>query len=226
MLFRSENTGLDIRQQVNRFKPAVLSMNPSMNAVRGYEFLRNENDNKLYYFLQVDEDDFVKLQDKNGDASNAKLTRPSEDPGDDPISLRLSSNYSGFKFVHDPVDATTALKKDGSDAATALSMIMNAASTEISENGPHPDEKAPDAEVTEHSSNINVGDESNNSQVNSNVRTVGEQDKHHKKNTGKPVIEPASGVGFHDEAKLNLKSPSLDAADDMAAVSCCCHPFW
>ena len=39
-----EITGLDIRQQADRLKPAVLCMTPSMNAARGFEYLQNENE--------------------------------------------------------------------------------------------------------------------------------------------------------------------------------------
>ena len=75
-----------------------------------------------------------------------KLKRPKEDTGDDPLALKLSSDYSGFEFVQDPLVARKVLKKDGNDAAIALSMIMNAAAQEISRNGKSV--KDPDAIAT------------------------------------------------------------------------------
>merc|ERR1712238_196960 len=168
-----ETTGLDIRQQANRFKPAVLAMNPSMNAVRGFQYLRNENDNKLYYFLQVDEDD---LKDVQEDTVNARSEKPSADPGDEQVPvLKLSKNYSGYEFVHDPVDATDVLKKGGNDAATALNMIMRAAAMEIKESSQTSQgTKDPDAKATVYSSKNSIPDDApNGTLMNDNVRTVG-----------------------------------------------------
>jgi hypothetical protein len=233
-----ETTGLDIRQQANRFKPAVLNVNPPMDPVRGFQYLRNENENKLYYFLQVDEDDFSKLKDQQEVALNAKSKKPSVDAGDEPVSLKLSNNYSGFEFVHDPVDATDVLKKDGNDAATALNMIMNAAAMEIKENSlVIDDEKGPDAKATVHFNTSNVpDDERDGSLVDGRVRTVGkqkskkekqrQQEKDKNKKKGKKTNDNANGNTFqHDEAKAHLKSPSIDPAEEMVAVGCCCS-FW
>jgi len=236
-----ETTGLDIRQQANRFKPAVLAMNPSMNAARGFQYLRNENDNKLYYFLQVDEDDLKVLQD---DTVNTTSEKPSADPGDEQVPLlKLSKNYSGFEFVHDPVDATDVLKKDGNDAATALNMIMRAAAMEIKENiQTSHGTKDPDAKATVFSSKNSVPDDApNGTLINDNVRTVGmkkseeqrqqqQQQQVEKKNegkkTGKSMIDHENeNIFAHDEATLNLKTPSVDPSQDAIAVSCCCS-FW
>ena len=233
-----ETTGLDIRHQANRFKPAVLNVNPPMDPVRGFRYLRNENENKLYYFLQVDEDDFSKLKDQQDATLNAKSKKPSVDAGDEPVSLKLSNNYGGFEFVHDPVDAADVLKKDGNDAAIALDMIMNAAAMEIKENSLIiDDEKGPDAKATVYSNTSNVpDDERNGSLVDGRVRTVGEQKskkewqqqqlKDKNKKTGKNTNHNANENTFqHDEAKTLLKSPSVDPAEEMVAVGCCCS-FW
>jgi len=235
-----ETTGLDIRQQANRFKPAVLAMNPSMNAVRGFQYLRNENDNKLYYFLQVDEDDFNDVQE---DTVNARSEKPSADPGDEQVPvLKLSKNYSGYEFVHDPVDATDVLKKDGNDAATALNMIMRAAAMEIKESSQTSQgTKDPDAKATVYSSKNSIPDDApNGTLMTDNVRTVGmkksekqqqqQQQQVEKriegKETGKNTIDHGNeGTFAHDEAKLNFKTPSVDPSQDAIAVSCCCS-FW
>jgi hypothetical protein len=127
-----ETTGLDIREQADRLKPAVLVMNPSINAVRGYQYLRNENEENLYYFLQVDEDDFEKLKadaaqhqggdgDDNTNANDAaaaapvttKLTRPLEDSGDDPAAPMKSTRSS--EDSGDDSAAPTKLKRPSED---------------------------------------------------------------------------------------------------------------
>lgn len=191
-----ETTGLDIRMQADRLKPAVLCMTPSMNAARGYEYLRNENEENLYYFLQVEEDDFQKLQEPQGDDAEtpklsrpsedpgedpapAKLKRPSVDPGDDPVPLKLSSDYFGFEFVQDPAKASKVLKKDGNDAAIALAMIMSAAQQEISGSPTSEDVamKEPDAKATEFANKSMLDDESDEEDdlppVDGTIRTVG-----------------------------------------------------
>mmetsp|Transcript_20991 Transcript_20991/g.43149 ORF Transcript_20991/g.43149 Transcript_20991/m.43149 type:complete len:820 (-) Transcript_20991:2914-5373(-) len=81
-----ESTGLDIRQQADRFKPAVLSHAPATKTARGYQYLRNEYDEQLYYFLQVDEEDFLKLKNAQNAEPDAraktwKLTKKEETPG-------------------------------------------------------------------------------------------------------------------------------------------------
>ena len=53
-----EETRIDVRSELDRLKPAVLQMNP-IHDKDGVKFLKNENDNRLFYFLQVTEVDFV-----------------------------------------------------------------------------------------------------------------------------------------------------------------------
>jgi len=241
-----ETTGLDIRQQENRLKPAVLNVNPPMNAERGFQYLRNENENQLYYFLQVDEDDFSQLNDVQGYIVNSKSEKPSIDPGDEPVALKLSKNYTGFEFVHDPVDATDVLKKDGNAAApaSALNMIMNAAAVEIRENSQTLDgKKGPDAKATVYASTYYIpDDEQDRTLADDNVRTIGKkkltgetqqqqqqqqsEDKNTKKKSGKITIGSKNESIFeHDKAKLIYKSLSIDPSEDAIAVGCCCS-FW
>jgi hypothetical protein len=206
-----ENTGLDIRGDPDRFKPAILRLNPPVDA-RGVQYLKNEYDNKLYYFLQVDDNDFspITYADTSGQ-TGFKLKRPSEDPGDNALTLRLHDTYGGFTFILDPGDAAKILKQDGNKAATsALQMIMNEASEGIGAN-------SPDAKATEYSVSDSAPDDEKADRLASssgNVRTVGE----------KPSGEPSSGDGlksFHDEADLKLKSSS-DTNEHTTGVSCCC----
>jgi hypothetical protein len=52
-----KETGIDIREKLDRLTPAVLRMNPPVK--NGQKILKNENDNRLFYFLQVEENDFL-----------------------------------------------------------------------------------------------------------------------------------------------------------------------
>ncbi|KAG7363443.1 hypothetical protein IV203_026803 [Nitzschia inconspicua] len=161
-----ENTGLDIRHSMNRFKPAILRLNPPTDA-KGVQYLKNEYNNRLYYFLQVDEEDFATISEADG---NGKLTRPSEDSGDSPLVLRLRDTYDGFTFVLDPSDAAKILKQDGNiDATSALRMIMNEASGGTSVRVP--DVKAADYSVADSAPD----DEKADRLASATVRTVGEK---------------------------------------------------
>jgi len=216
-----ESTGLDIRMQADRLKPAVMCMTPTMNAARGYEFLRNEKEEKLYYFLQVEEEDFEKLKEAQGDdAAPAKLKRPSQDPGDDPLTLKLSSDYGGYEFIQDPVKASKVLKKDGNDAAVALSMIMNAANQEITSSKDSA-AREPDAKATEFSSKPDDEQDKENENGNDGtIRTVGIKEGEEGKS--KPA-KSDEGKSVLDELQI-MKSPS-EATVEPVGVSCCCG-FW
>jgi 8-oxo-dGTP pyrophosphatase MutT (NUDIX family) len=218
-----ENTGLDIRNHVHRFKPAILRLNPPVDA-RGVQYLKNEYNNRLYYFLQVDEDDFVTISeaDQTG-TSCGKLTRPSEDPGDCPLALRLRDNLDGFTFVLDPLDAAKILKENGNKEATlALRMIMKEASEGIrakydNNNNTNNHDNSPDAKATEYSVDDSApDDEKDERSLTANtllIRTVGE------KNTA-----PSPGdcmTSFHDEAVLKQKA-SADTIEHVDGVKCCC----
>jgi 8-oxo-dGTP pyrophosphatase MutT (NUDIX family) len=194
-----ERTGLDIRHDVDRFKPAILRLNPPVDA-KGVQYLKNEYKNKLYYFLQVDEEDFVSPNAvvEDIDYSKYKLTRPAEDPGDSPLTLRLINDYSGFTFVLDPTDAAKVLNEDGGKEATdALNMIMNEASGEVAARGP-------DAKATEYHS-VNgqsvPADEKNGTLADGKVRTVGEK------------------TTFHEDAELKIKASS---ESHEVGFTCCC----
>eukprot|EP00539_Tryblionella_compressa_P009733 CAMPEP_0178798270 /NCGR_PEP_ID=MMETSP0745-20121128/11663_1 /TAXON_ID=913974 /ORGANISM="Nitzschia punctata, Strain CCMP561" /LENGTH=260 /DNA_ID=CAMNT_0020456905 /DNA_START=21 /DNA_END=804 /DNA_ORIENTATION=- len=198
-----EKTGLDIRSSVHRFKPAILRLNPPVDA-RGVQYLKNEYDRKLYYFLQVDENDFV-LPASADDDGNSKLVRPSEDPGDSPLALRLRNDYGGFTFVQDPVDAAKLLQEDGNKEATAaLHMIMNEATVGGAMDDTDP-AKSPDARATQYPANGDAAGDELNGMLAGNFRTVG-------------IRQSGDGKGtFHDEAELKLKASS-DTHDNAVAV--------
>jgi len=143
-----ETTGLDVRQQAERFKPAVLTANPPMNAARGFQYLRNEKDNKLYYFLQVDDTDFDKLKEAQQAAANdsgtgsftkmttrpsedptdgseptTKLARPSEDPADDGSEPTTKLARPSLDAVDDGSEPTTKLARHLEDSANGAEPI-------------------------------------------------------------------------------------------------------
>jgi len=233
-----ETTGLDIRMQADRLKPAVLCMTPSMNAARGYEYLRNENEENLYYFFQVEEDDFQKLQgddsetpkltrpseDPGEDPAPAKLKRPSVDPGDDPVPLKLSSDYFGFEFVQDPAKAGKVLKKDGNDAAIALAMIMNAAQQEISGSPTSEDVamKEPDAKATEFSNKSMLDDDDDDDEddlppVDGTIRTVGV--KEDLEDNAAEAAKAEAEAAAKAEAEATAKAEAEKAAAEAKAAA-------
>ena len=53
MLFNQ--TGIDVRQQLQRLKPAVLRLDPPADHT-GTKYLKNEYKERLYYFLSLEED--------------------------------------------------------------------------------------------------------------------------------------------------------------------------
>jgi 8-oxo-dGTP pyrophosphatase MutT (NUDIX family) len=201
-----EKTGLDIRHDVDRFKPAILRLNPPVGP-KGVQYLKNEYKSKLYYFLQVDEDDFISPCAVGELEPSQKLTRPTLDPGDSPLTLRLCDDYGGFTFVLDPADAANVLNEDGSKEATdALRMIMNEASGEVANKNAQ--KSGPDAKATEYHSVSGLSapaDEKNGTLTGGNIRTVCE--KGNEKGT------------FRQDAELNLKSSS---ESHEVGFTCCC----
>jgi 8-oxo-dGTP pyrophosphatase MutT (NUDIX family) len=215
-----ESTGLDIRNTVHRLKPAILRVNPPVDA-RGVQYLKNEYNHSLYYFLQVSEEDFVTIAELDTpELSGGKLTRPTEDPGDSPLALRLRDTLDGFTFVLDPSDAAKILKENGnSEATSALRMIMKEASEGIRANNDNQNNvNGPDAKATEYSVADSAPDDekdeagvTTNTSNNNLIRTVGDK-----------IPAPNSGYGtFHDEAGLNHKC-SADTTENVDGVKCCC----
>lgn len=115
-----EGTGIDIRKAQDRLTPAVLRM-PTKADAAATQYLKNENENRLYYFLQVSEEDFVRAsQDGTG-----RLLEPKGEDGTG-LLLKLSNGFSDFTFIRDPADATAEFGDHGdSGAMKALSMIMS-----------------------------------------------------------------------------------------------------
>jgi hypothetical protein len=53
-----DQTGIDVRHELDRLKPAVLRLNPPADA-SGTKYLKNEYENRLFYFLSIAEEDFL-----------------------------------------------------------------------------------------------------------------------------------------------------------------------
>ena len=53
-----DQTGIDVRRHLDRLKPAVLRLNPPVDT-NGTKYLKNEYENKLFYFLSIAEEDFL-----------------------------------------------------------------------------------------------------------------------------------------------------------------------
>ena len=77
-----EQTGMDLRDKVDRLSPAVLRMNPPVDPSDGSKYLKNEYEELLFYFLSVDEADFVlpegdedNLSDPNGESGTKVRVR-------------------------------------------------------------------------------------------------------------------------------------------------------
>ena len=116
-------TGIDMRNHLDRLTPAVLQMNPSLDA-KGTQYLKNEHENKLYFFLQIDDNDFVRGDSAEREES-CKLSTPSGEP-DSPLKLKLAGGFADFTFIKDPLMAVSELKENGDPGVTtALSRVMN-----------------------------------------------------------------------------------------------------
>ncbi len=115
-----EMTGIDVRQKLDRLTPAVLQMNPQVDS-KGTQYLRNEHENTLYYFLQISDEDFVAEQTEG----SSPLTTPNGEVNS-PLKLRLSGGFADFTFIKDPLVAAEELNENGDPGVTtALSMVMN-----------------------------------------------------------------------------------------------------
>lgn len=84
-------TGIDVRAKLERMKPAVLRMNPPEDK-NGVSLLKNENDNRLYYFLQIDDEDTVPEK-----PDSAPLAAPE---GEADSKLKVSFSNPGIEQLY------------------------------------------------------------------------------------------------------------------------------
>lgn len=109
-----EETGIDIRTQLHRLEPVRLYKDGDETA------LVNALQNKLYFFLNVTDDDFF----KGVEEEEAGLTYPQGEHGKN-LGLRISHEHSGFIFENDPLQSVEKLAKhSGGAGARALRMSM------------------------------------------------------------------------------------------------------
>lgn len=118
-----ETTGIDMRNNLDRLTPAVLQINPPVDA-KGAQYLKNEHERKLYYFLQICDDDFFNAASAETEGSS-QMTAPSGEIGS-PLKLKLGGGFTDFTFIKDPLAAAGELNDNGDPSVTtALSMVMN-----------------------------------------------------------------------------------------------------
>lgn len=202
-----ETTGIDIRQKLDRLTPAVLQMNPPVDA-KGIQYLKNEHENNLYYFLQISDDDFVS---EDTSTAEAPLTTPNGEVNS-PLKLRLSRGFADFTFIKDPLVAVEELKENGDPSVTAaLNMVMNQSV------GPTGDPaKATSYEATGNFQTVLVPRDEEE------VWTVGlttVQGDVNNSNKAENTIQRTD-----NEADLRPKA-SVDSGQGVV-VDCCCGSFW
>mmetsp|Transcript_18659 Transcript_18659/g.26443 ORF Transcript_18659/g.26443 Transcript_18659/m.26443 type:complete len:535 (+) Transcript_18659:98-1702(+) len=114
-----EETGLDFRDQLDRFEPAHLYEQPSKP-----DFLTFEHKHRIYFRINVNDNDF--FQQKTGDARLSKdYTMPLCGQGSY-LFLKLSHEHSGFTFENDLKNAPSLLKQhSGGHCSEALSSYLS-----------------------------------------------------------------------------------------------------
>lgn len=131
-----QSTGIDMRSHLQRLTPAIIHSNPPVDE-NGLKYLKNEHENKLFFFLQVSDADLIPISEPQTDNSNEEadddqqgktLVGPAGEM-DSPWKLKLCAGVSNFTFVQDPLAAASELGEKGADASvsTALDMLMNLA---------------------------------------------------------------------------------------------------
>lgn len=115
-----EETGIDIRSQLHRLEPVQLqsqSQTRSMDNPSGVGLV-NMLQNKIYFFLNVSDDDFLTVGDG--------LMHPHGGENGKHLALRISHEHSGFMFENDPLQSIEKIAKhSGGTGARALRMSMH-----------------------------------------------------------------------------------------------------
>lgn len=113
-----EETGLDVRSNVERLQPARLRLSQTVDK-SGNTMLVNEYKNRMFFFLLVTDDDFPK--------------EGREAFGSSHLKLKLSVEHSGFTFQPDPMIATDMLEHhSGGKVSEALRMSLSLSSLPFS----------------------------------------------------------------------------------------------
>jgi len=114
-----EETGMDLRDQLHRLEPAALRSEEKTNK-NGEFILTCEHHKRLYFFLQVTDEDFP-----TGVHGRLGFTRPKTEAGKE-LLLKLSREHQGFCFEKDPTKAAEMLRShSGGKGSEALLMAMS-----------------------------------------------------------------------------------------------------
>jgi 8-oxo-dGTP pyrophosphatase MutT (NUDIX family) len=119
-----EETGLDVRNQLDRLEPAALRNDVEVDK-HGKEILKNELKHRLYFFLPVTDDDF--WSSDKGDCEAGKMHPMGAALGYEgsQLMLRLSVEHQGWMFEKDPNKSAEMLAvHSGGQGAIALRMSM------------------------------------------------------------------------------------------------------
>jgi 8-oxo-dGTP pyrophosphatase MutT (NUDIX family) len=115
-----EETHIDVRNELYRMEPAALR-NEILTGNDGKYIMTCELKRRLYFFLPVTDDDFVKPKSIS---ENCKLVAPMTEEGNH-LRLQLSPEHSGFRFEKDPILAANLLEShSGGNGSKALLMAM------------------------------------------------------------------------------------------------------
>lgn len=104
-----EDTGIDIRENIKRLKPAHLRFDSEC-----YNQLSCEHRKRLFFTLEVMDNDFFALADVE---YNENLESPIDGEGI-PLMLKLSKEHSGFKFQKDLNESIQEIKKHSGKACS------------------------------------------------------------------------------------------------------------
>jgi len=118
-----EETGIDVRSEAYRLEPAALRNDTDMDE-HGELVMTCEVEKRLYFFLQLKDEDFQQDSDPENN-NNANLVAPMSEIGSN-LRLKLSVEHSGFEFEKDPEKAAELLKQhSGGKGSKALLMAVH-----------------------------------------------------------------------------------------------------
>ena len=114
-----EETGIDVRADLDRLEPAILRSNPETSK-KGKELLQNEYKQRLFFFLNVTDADFITKEP----SADQRVWRPTGGVADN-LMLKLSMEHSSWTFEKEPTVAAELLTDhSGGKVSEALLMAM------------------------------------------------------------------------------------------------------
>lgn len=118
-----KETGIDIRDKPYRLEPAAIR-NEVVSDGNGELVMTCELEKTLYYFLPVNDEDFLQVSELDND-NDANAVAPASKDGCN-LRLKLSTEHSGFQLEKDPEKAAELLKKYGAEnESKALLMAIH-----------------------------------------------------------------------------------------------------